>query len=149
MGERELFMINTGSQRPIGYWLKELDRLIDMHFELQLGNASLSRRQWQLLNLLEDHPRSVPELQAELEPFLQEAADDLSDPLSGLVTRGWAESTDNIVNLTETGQAHFEIVKAKVADLRQALMNGISPEEYQATIDVLSRMVANLESSAE
>jgi DNA-binding MarR family transcriptional regulator len=149
MGERELFMINTGSQRPIGYWLKELDRLIDMHFELQLGNASLSRRQWQLLNLLEDHPRSVPELQAELEPFLQEAADDLSDPLSGLVTRGWAESTDNIVNLTETGQAHFVIVKAKVADLRQALMNGISPEEYQATIDVLSRMVANLESSAE
>jgi DNA-binding MarR family transcriptional regulator len=149
MGERELFMINTGSQRPIGYWLKELDRLIDMHFELQLGNASLSRRQWQLLNLLEDHPRSVPELQAELEPFLQEAADDLSDPLSGLVTRGWVESTDNVVNLTETGQAHFEIVKAKVADLRQAMMNGISPEEYQATIDVLSRMVANLESSAE
>lgn len=142
-------MINTGSQRPIGYWLKELDRLIDMHFELQLANASLSRRQWQLLNLLEDHPRSVPELQAELEPFLQEAADDLSDPLSGLVTRGWAESTDNIVNLTETGQAHFEIVKAKVADLRQALMTGISPEEYQATIDVLSRMVANLESSAK
>ena len=149
MGERELFMINTGSQRPIGYWLKELDRLMDRHFELQLGNASLSRRQWQLLNLLEDHPRSVPELQAELEPFLQEAADDLSDPLSGLVTRGWAESTDNIVNLTETGQAHLEIVKAQVADLRQALMTGISPEEYQATIDVLSRMVANLESSAE
>jgi DNA-binding MarR family transcriptional regulator len=142
-------MINTGSQRPIGYWLKELDRLIDKHFELQLGNAGLSRRQWQLLNLLDDHPRSVPELQAELEPFLQDAADDLSDPLSGLVTRGWAESTDNIVNLTETGQAHFEIVKAKVAELRQALMKGISPEEYQATIDLLSRMAANLASSAE
>jgi DNA-binding MarR family transcriptional regulator len=149
MGEHELFMINIGSQRPIGYWLKELDRLIDRHFELQLGNAGLSRRQWQLLTLLEDHPRSVPELHAELEPFLQGAADDLSDSLSGLVTRGWAESTDNIVNLTETGQAHFEIVKAKVAELRQALMSGISPEEYQATIDVLSRMVANLESSAD
>lgn len=142
-------MIYTGSQRPIGYWLKELDRLIDKHFELQLGNAGLSRRQWQLLNLLEDHPRSVPELEAELEPFLEDAADDLSDPLSGLVTRGWAESTDNIVNLTETGQAHFEIVKAKVAELRQVLMKGISPEEYQATIGVLSRMAANLASSAE
>jgi DNA-binding MarR family transcriptional regulator len=142
-------MINTGSQRPIGYWLKELDRLIDKHFELQLGNAGLSRRQWQLLNLLEDHPRSVPELQAELEPFLADAADDLSDPLSGLVTRGWVESTDNIVNLTETGQAHLEIIKAKVAELRQALMKGIAPEEYQTTIEVLSRMAANLESSAE
>jgi hypothetical protein len=99
--------------------------------------------------LLEDHPRSVPELQAELEPFLQDAGDDLSDPLSGLVTRGWAESTDNIVNLTETGQAHLEIVKAKVAELRQALMTGIPPEEYQATLDVLARMAANLESIAE
>ena len=43
-------MINT--ERPIGYWLKKLDRLIDKHFELQLSNAGLARRQWQLLNLL-------------------------------------------------------------------------------------------------
>ena len=139
-------MINI--DRPIGYWLKKLDRLIDNHFDLQLSNAGLTRRQWQLLNLLENDPRSVPDLEAELEPFLQDAGD-LSEPLSGLVTRGWAESKDNIVNLTETGQAHFEIVKAKVAELPQALMTGISPEEYQATIDVLSRMAANMESNAE
>ena len=140
-------MINT--ERPIGYWLKKLDRAIDEQFERQLGQAGLSRRQWQLLNLLQNNPRSVPDLEAELEPFLLDAEGDLSDPLSGLVTRGWAESKDNIVNLTETGEAHFEIVKAKVAELRQALMTGISPEEYQATIDVLSRMTANLESNAE
>jgi len=147
VGERGVSsMINI--DRPIGYWLKKLDRLIDNHFDLQLSNAGLTRRQWQLLNLLENDPRSVPDLEAELEPFLQDAGD-LSEPLSGLVTRGWAESKDNIVNLTETGQAHFEIVKAKVAELPQALMTGISPEEYQATIDVLSRMAANMESNAE
>ena len=148
MGERGVSsMINI--DRPIGYWLKKLGRLIDNHFDLQLSNAGLTRRQWQLLNLLENDPRSVPDLEAELEPFLQDAEGDLSEPLSGLVTRGWAESKDNIVNLTETGQAHFEIVKAKVAELRQALMTGISPEEYQATVDVLSRMAANMESNAE
>jgi hypothetical protein len=38
------------------------------------------------------------------------------------------------------------LVKAKVAELRQALALGISPEEYRATIDVLARMAANLES---
>jgi DNA-binding MarR family transcriptional regulator len=140
-------MINT--ERPIGYWLKKLDRAIDEQFERQLSQAGLSRRQWQLLNLLQNNPRSVPDLEAELEPFLLGAEGDLSDALSGLVTRSWAESKDNIVNLTETGQAHFEIVKAKVAELRQALMTGISLEEYQATIDVLSRMTANLESKAE
>lgn len=140
-------MINPEPARPIGYWLKRLDRLIDARFENQLGEAGLSRRHWQLLNLLEDGPRSVPELQAELEPFLQGAPDELSEAISGLVTRGWADSQDNIVSLTETGQAQFGLVKAKVAELRQALMAGISPEEYQATIDVLARMAANLESN--
>ena len=137
-------MINTGSERRIGYWLKKLDRLIDAQFERQLEEAALSRRQWQLLKL-EDGPRSTPELQSELEPFLQDDPDDLSDALSGLVTRGWADSQDNIVTLTETGRAQFGVVKAKVAELRQALTAGISADEYQAAIDVLARMSANLE----
>jgi DNA-binding MarR family transcriptional regulator len=142
-------MINTGSERPIGYWLKKLDRLIDEQFEQQLGKAGLSRRQWQVLNLLEGDPRSVPELQSELEPFLhEEDPDDLTDALSGLVTRGWAASQDNIANLTETGQAQLELIKTKVAEIRQASMAGISPEEYQATIDVLVRMASNLESDS-
>jgi DNA-binding MarR family transcriptional regulator len=138
-------MINTGSERPIGYWLKKLDRLIDEQFEQQLGEAGLSRRQWQVINLLEGDPRSVPELQSELEPFLQEDLDDLTDALSGLLTRGWVVSQDNIVNLTETGQAQLKLIKAKVTELRQASMAGISPEEYQTTIDVLARMASNLE----
>ena len=51
VGERGVSsMINI--DRPIGYWLKKLDRLIDNHFDLQLSNAGLTRRQWQLLNLL-------------------------------------------------------------------------------------------------
>jgi DNA-binding MarR family transcriptional regulator len=142
-------MINTDSERPIGYWLKKLDRLIDTQFELQLSTVRLSRRQWQLLNLLENNPRSVPELEAELEPFLQGVAQELSDALAGLVTRGWAESRDNIVNLTETGRAQFEIVKTTAAEVRQTLMRGIPPEEYRTTIDVLARMAANLEAKEE
>jgi DNA-binding MarR family transcriptional regulator len=142
-------MINTDSERPIGYWLKKLDRLIDTQFELQLSTARLSRRQWQLLNLLENNPRSVPELEAELEPFLKGAAAELSDAVAGLVTRGWAESTDNIVNLTEIGQQQFEIAKATAAELRQSMMRGISPEEYRTTIDMLARMAANLETNEE
>jgi DNA-binding MarR family transcriptional regulator len=137
-------MINTGSDKPIGYWLKKVDRLIDGQFERQLAEARLSRRQWQLLNLLEDGPRSVPELETELQPFLQEAPNELSDALSGLVSRGWAESADDMVGLTETGRAQFGLLKAKVAELRQAATAGISPAEYQTTIDVLSRMAANL-----
>jgi DNA-binding MarR family transcriptional regulator len=149
VGESGHFMINSGSDRPIGYWLKKLDRLIDEEFDRRLGDASLSRRQWQLLNLLEAGPRSVPELQTELEPFLSEAPDDLSDALSALVTRGWAESQDNVVILTEIGQAQFQLIKTRVAELHGSLMVGISPEEYRATIDVLGRMAANLATDTE
>jgi DNA-binding MarR family transcriptional regulator len=145
VGECGGFMINPGPERPIGYWLKNLDRLIDARFERQLGDAGLSRRQWQLINLLEDGPRSVPELHTELEPFLQDAPDDLQDALSGLVGRGWADSQDEIVALTEIGQAQFGLVTAMVAELRQTLMIGISAEQYQTTTDVLIRMAANLE----
>ena len=137
-------MINI--DRPIGYWLKKLDGLIDRHFERQLGAAGLTRRQWQVLNLLGDGPRSIAELQAELEPFLRDSPGELSDAVSGLVSRGWADSRDNVMSLTRAGEAQFGPVKAKVAELRQALTIGISPEEYQATIDVLARMAANLES---
>jgi DNA-binding MarR family transcriptional regulator len=140
-------VMNT--ERPIGYWLKKLDRLIDGQFERQLGHVGLSRRQWQLLNLLGDSPRSVPELQTELEPFSQDAPDELSDALSGLLTRGWADSQDNVVILSETGQAQFGLLKAKVTELRQSLMAGISPEEYQATIAVLAKMAANLSDNAD
>jgi DNA-binding MarR family transcriptional regulator len=138
-------LINIESERPIGYWLKKLDRLIDGQFVVKLGEAGLSRRQWQVLSLIEDGPRSVPELQSELEPFLQDAPDDLSDALSGVVTRGWAEVQNNIVKLTGTGQSQFELIKAQVTELRQSLTVGISPEEYQVTVDVLARMAANIE----
>jgi hypothetical protein len=47
--------------------------------------------------------------------------------------------------MTETGGAHFGLLKAKVAELRQAMTAGISADEYQATVDVLARMAANIE----
>ncbi len=138
-------MINTGAERPIGYWLKKLDHLIDGQFERQLGYAGLSRRQWQILNLLQGGARSMPELQAELEPFLLDAPDELGDAVTGLLSRGWADSQNAVISLTETGEAQFGLVTANIAELRQVLAAGISPAEYQATIDVLIRMVVNLE----
>ena len=141
-------MIDTAAERPIGYWLKTLDRLIDGQFGSRLGDAGLSRRQWQVLNLLQDGPRSVPELHAELEPFLQEAPDELDDAVTGLLSRGWADSQNAVISLSKTGEAQFGLVTANIAGLRQDLAAGISPEEYQTTIDVLVRMVANLEGNA-
>ena len=141
-------MIDAAAERPIGYWLKTLDRLIDGQSESRLGDAGLSRRQWQILNLLHDGARSVPELQDELAPFIQDAPDELDDAVTGLLSRGWADSQNAVISLSKTGEAQFGLVTANIAELRQDLAAGISPEEYRATVDVLVRMVANLEGNA-
>jgi len=141
-------MIDTAAERPIGYWLKTLDRLIDGQFESRLGDAGLSRWQWQILNLLHDGARSMPELQDELEPFLRDAPDELDDAVTGLLSRGWADSQNAVISLSKTGEAQFGLVTANIAELRQDLAAGISPEQYRATVDVLVRMVANLEGNA-
>lgn len=39
-------------KRPIGYWLKELDRLINERFDEDLAAGELSRRHWQMLHSL-------------------------------------------------------------------------------------------------
>jgi hypothetical protein len=148
VGEWGSSVVSTGAERPIGYWLKKLDRLIDGQFERRLGDAGLSRRQWQILNLLQSGARSMPGLEAELEPFLLDAPDELGDAVTGLLSRGWADSQNAVISLTETGEAQFGLVTANIAELRQVLAAGISPAEYRATIDVLIRMVVNLEGDA-
>jgi hypothetical protein len=42
--------------RPIGYWLKRLDRAIEDGFDRDLASWSLTRRHWQILNTLSGGP---------------------------------------------------------------------------------------------
>ena len=43
-------------QRPIGYWLKHLDRLIEASFERIFADEGLTRRDWQVLSTLDAAP---------------------------------------------------------------------------------------------
>ena len=59
-------------RRPIGYWLKHLDRLIEGNFERTLASEGLTRRHWQALNTLRTRPSTRAEIAAALAPFLGE-----------------------------------------------------------------------------
>jgi hypothetical protein len=54
-------------RRPIGFWLKLVDRLIDA----VLGDAGLTRRHWQVLNLLQTQPVTLQRIDTQLAPFLR------------------------------------------------------------------------------
>lgn len=131
--------------RPIGYWVKRLDRAIEARFERTLSAQGLSRRHWQVLNALREDVRTEGELERMLEPFWTEDAITWTQVKSDLLSRGLISMQDGVIELTPAGVAlHGELGK-KVSDTRTVLMQGVSNEEYLATVRVLERMAENVE----
>jgi hypothetical protein len=58
--------------RPLGYWLKHLDHLIEQAFERTLAAHSLTRRHWQVLHTIAAAPPSTAALEEELGLFLRD-----------------------------------------------------------------------------
>lgn len=131
--------------RPIGYWLKLVDRLIDEQFASTLEEHGVTRRQWQLLNVLSQGPATVEQLDAAVAPFL--AADDTEssvDHLTELIDSGWVDATPAGYDITERGRGAFERLAEVVATQRTAMSQGLTAEQYEQTIAVLERMARNL-----
>jgi hypothetical protein len=131
--------------RPIGYWLKLVDRLIDEQFAGTLEEHGVTRRQWQLLNVLSRQPATVEQLDAAVAPFL--SADDgesSAEHLTELIESGWVGSTVVGYEVTERGRGAFERLAEVVARQRTVMAQGVSEEEYTQTIAVLARMAGNL-----
>ncbi len=59
--------------RPIGFWLKLVDRLIDEQFAATLEEHGVTRRQWQLPERARREPATVEQLDAAVAPFLSAA----------------------------------------------------------------------------
>jgi DNA-binding MarR family transcriptional regulator len=134
--------------RPIGYWLKLVDRLIDEQFAATLEEHGVTRRQWQLLNVLSREASSVQQLDAAVAPFL--SAGDAGEPessaehLTELIDSGWVDATPTGYELTDRGRSAFERLEAVVAEQRTIVAEGVAPEQYEQTVAVLERMARNL-----
>jgi hypothetical protein len=131
--------------RPIGFWLKLVDRLIDEQFASTLEEHGVTRRQWQLLNVLSREPATVEQLDAAVAPFL--SADDSessADHLTELIESGWVSATADGYELLDRGRGAFERLTEVVATQRTVAAEGVSGEQYEATIAVLERMARNL-----
>jgi DNA-binding MarR family transcriptional regulator len=128
-------------RRPIGYWLKEVDRLIEEDFARLLAEERLTRRHWQVLNTVAKGPRTMAELDEELSPFLSTRMPSVAPVVGELRARGWVDGT---VALTEKGRERHREVSERVAVNRRRLTKSISAEEYRSVVDVLERMAGNL-----
>ena len=131
--------------KPIGYWLKHLDRLIEDRFDATLAATGLTRRHWQLLNTLHAGPAGVAGLTESLRPFWTEGDLTVDEVVAELAGRGWISAADDgRWALTPGGVAGHAEIRAKVHAARRAITDGISADEYVRTVATLRRMAENL-----
>jgi DNA-binding MarR family transcriptional regulator len=133
------------SSMPIGFWLKLVDQLIDRQFSAALDEHGVTRRQWQLLNVLSQGDATMEQLDAAVAPFLNPDADETSaEHLAELVDSAWVAKTGARYILTEQGSAAFARLAAVVARNRDKAAEGVADDDYRTTIAVLEQMARNL-----
>lgn len=133
------------SPRPIGFWLKLVDRMIDEQFASTLEEHGVTRRQWQLLSELSRGPASVVQLDAAVAPFL--SADDHEssvEHLTELIDSGWVDATDIGYEITDRGRIAANRLAAVVDAQRALATDGVTTDQYDETIAVLERVARNL-----
>jgi DNA-binding MarR family transcriptional regulator len=135
-------------QRPIGFWLQLVDGLITTQFETSLDEHGVTRRQWQLLNVLDRQPSSVEALDAAVSPFLAEG-ESSAEHLTELIESGWVDATPTGYELTDRGRTAFEKLATVVGANREVVAAGLTEQEYATTVATLERMARNLGWSGE
>ena len=133
-------------ERPIGYWLKHLDRLIEAAFDRVLTAEELTRRHWQTMNALRKSPQHRAALIDTMRPFWGPGAITLDETTSELTRRGWLTQDDaGRYTLTPAGQTGHAAVEEKVHAIRSTILTGLTEDDYHATVRVLQQMIENLE----
>ena len=133
-------------ERPLGYWLKHLDRLIETAAERTFAEQELTRRHWQIMNVLRESPQQEAGLTEAVRPFWAPGAITLEEVTSELARRGWLTQDDTgRYALTPAGQAGHAAVEQQVRGIRSTLVTGLTEQDYRDTVRVLQRMAENLE----
>jgi predicted transcriptional regulator len=132
-------------QRPIGYWLRLVDRMIDEQFAATLEEHGVTRRQWQLLSVLRNGTATVQQLDAAIAPFLSpDVPESASEHLTELIDSGWVDDTATGYELTERGVIACTRLGEVVQANRERATEGVSREQYDSTLTTLERIARNL-----
>ncbi|MFG1947026.1 MarR family winged helix-turn-helix transcriptional regulator [Nonomuraea sp. NPDC048826] len=133
-------------ERPIGYWLKRVDRLIEAAADHVFADAGLGRRHWQVLNTLYEAPRTPSDLAEALRPFWAAGEITQEEVIGELARRGWAvQDGAGRHTLTADGMAGHAAIQEKINGIRSATVDGLADDDYHRTVAVLRRMAENLE----
>lgn len=120
----------NNTERPFGYWLKAVDRLMAAEFATAFEQEGLSRGDWRLLNLL-DQP------EAQKMPLR-------SHKLRRLAERGWITKAEGEWTLTDTGQKAKARLAETVEQIRARVSETVTDEEMSTTLASLEKIAVGL-----
>jgi DNA-binding MarR family transcriptional regulator len=130
---------------PIGYWLKRADELLTKRIDEAQRSNGLTRLAWQALNVIRDKATAGRD---DLVDALRSFADPttVDSVVLELVSRDLVAGSESAVfSLTPAGTGLYEKALAAQLAIRQQAVAGITEAEYASAVDVLERLVANLE----
>jgi DNA-binding MarR family transcriptional regulator len=135
-------------QQPIGYWLKHADEVITDHVDRVLSDNGFTRFRWQVLNIVyQAGTITRSDVFDTMQTFID--ARQLDETIDRFIKEGWlvkrVEGAAAQLTLTDAGKAQRETVFKLQSEVRRRAMQGITEQEYATVIDVLQRMVKNLE----
>lgn len=129
--------------RPIGFWLRLVDGLINEQFAATLDEHGVTRIQWQLLNVLASGSATVTELDVAVTPFL--VGDETTlEHLSELIDSGWVDATPTAYELTERGHGARDRLTNVVAGQRTDMVAGVTEDDYLRVVAALEQIAHNL-----
>ncbi len=129
--------------RPVGFWVRLLDRLIEAGLDAALEPLGLTRRQWQLLNLLAVAPRSAEAVRQELGAFLSERGA-AARVVSSTREQGLIVLEQGCLTLSEAGVARLSEAAQVVRAARERISVGVNRADYATTVATLEGMCRNL-----
>lgn len=137
---------SRSAQPPIGMLLAGLDRLIEERFAAAVGGHGVTRRQWQLLNLVAKGTATESELTEGVAPFLDRASGETARRhLDPLVEAGLLGRDGEVYSLTDAGRDRFAALARDVRAVRERTVAGLAEGEYDAVVTGLRKMIRNLE----
>lgn len=126
-------------RRPIDWWLKQADALIDRSFADALGQLDIDRREWQILESLAVRAQPPEDLLRALEAF-----PDAETAIHLLRARGLIDGRDDVLTLTKAGMSVHHQASGAVAAVRSRVASALPGDDYRLLIQLLSQLVDGL-----
>ncbi len=130
--------------RPLGYWVKTLDRLIDEQFERAAESTGLSTGEWRVLNRLSVGAEQTETVEESLAPLTNRDRT-VTDTLAALVRAGLVEQRAQEHRLSNEGYVRADQVEEAAMERIHAQLDGdLDEQQYDALLATLERMAKAL-----